>query len=147
MEYQNILNLLNEANNSKFVTKKQNMINDQSKANYDVGNEIIYQVECLKSQFCDYNGTNISVRGHITIIGHQVTRVAFKSCASFIKYIRKTDGTTIDDAKIYFLVMPMYNLLEYSSNYSETIEILWFYSKLKQLILMQMLLMVIILNF
>ena len=42
MEYQNILNLLNEANYSKFVTRKWNIVNDQSNANYDGGDEIIY---------------------------------------------------------------------------------------------------------
>ena len=41
----------------------------------------------------------------------------------------KIDGTTIDDAGILDLVMPMHNLIEYSSNYSETTGSLWFYSK------------------
>ena len=40
--------------------------------------------------------------------------------------------------------MPMYNLLEYSSNYSETTGS--FIQKMKQLILMQMLQIVMILN-
>ena len=34
-------NLLNEANDSKFVTRKWNIAHDQSNGNYDVGNEII----------------------------------------------------------------------------------------------------------
>ena len=42
MEHQKILNLLNEANNSKFLTKKWNIVNDNSRTNYDAGNEIIY---------------------------------------------------------------------------------------------------------
>ena len=41
MEHQEILNLLNEAIDSKFVTKKWNFVKDQSGANYDIGNEII----------------------------------------------------------------------------------------------------------
>ena len=36
---------------------------------------------------------------------------------------------TIDDANDLDLVMSMYNLLVYSSNYSDTIGNLWFYSK------------------
>ena len=44
------------------------------------------------------------------------------------------------------LVMPMYNLTEYNSNYSETKGSLWFNLKMKQLILMLILLMMIILN-
>ena len=38
MEHQKILNFLNEANDSKFVTRKWNIVNDQSNVNYDVGN-------------------------------------------------------------------------------------------------------------
>ena len=40
MEHQKILNLLNEANNSKFMIRKWSIVNDQSNANYDVGNEL-----------------------------------------------------------------------------------------------------------
>ena len=39
------------------------------------------------------------------------------------------DETTIDDAENLDVVMPINNLIEYSSNYSETTESLWFYSK------------------
>ena len=38
MEHQKILNVLNEANHSKFVTRKWNIVNDESNANYDVRN-------------------------------------------------------------------------------------------------------------
>ena len=47
MEHQKVLNLLNDANNSKFVTGKWNIVNDNSKENYDVGNKIIYNTEVL----------------------------------------------------------------------------------------------------
>ena len=49
MEHQKILNLLNEASDSKFVTRKWNTDNDKSNWNYDVRNEIIYNTENLKS--------------------------------------------------------------------------------------------------
>ena len=48
MEHQKLLNLLNEASDSRFVTRKWSIINDQSNANYDVGNEIIYNTKVLK---------------------------------------------------------------------------------------------------
>ena len=54
-KYQNILNSLNEARDSKFVTMKWNIGNDQSNANYNSGNKIIYNTEVLKSNLCDYN--------------------------------------------------------------------------------------------
>ena len=127
MEYQKILNLLNEASNSKFVTRKWNTVNDNSKANYDVGNEIIYNTEVLKSNLCDYNGTYILVR--VTITAAPTTQVAFKNSAPFTKFITKVDGTTIHDAEDLDLVIPIYNLIEYSSNFSKKTGILWFYSK------------------
>ena len=71
------------------------------------------------------------IRGNITIKGHEATQVAFKNHAPFTKYIRKINGTTIDDAEDLDLVMLMHNLIEYSSNNSETTEHLWFYSKNK----------------
>ena len=49
--------------------------------------------------------------------------------APFTKCITKIDGTTIHDAEELFLVIPMYNLIEYSPNYSETTGSLQFYSK------------------
>ena len=55
MEHQKILNLLNEADDSKFVTRKWKIVNDSSKTNYDVENEIIYNTKVLKSNLCNYN--------------------------------------------------------------------------------------------
>ena len=57
------------------------------------------------------------------------TQVSLKSCAPFTKCITKSDGATIDDALDLDLAMPMYNLIEQNSNYSETTGSLWFYSK------------------
>ena len=50
---------MNEANDSKFVTRKWNIVNDNSKANYKQGNKITYNTEILKSNICDYNGAYI----------------------------------------------------------------------------------------
>ena len=47
MEHQKILNLFNEAGDSKFVTRKWNLTNDQSNANRSLGNEIIYGTEVI----------------------------------------------------------------------------------------------------
>ena len=107
MEHQKILNLLNEANDSKFVTRKWNIVNDNSKSNSAAANEITYSIEVLKFDLCDYNDACILARDDITIIGHQATQVAFKNCAPFTKCITKIDGTTIDDAEDLDLVMSM----------------------------------------
>ena len=120
MEHKKILNLLNELNHSKFLIRKWNIVNDQSDANYDVGNEIICNAEILKSGLCDFNDAYILVGGDIvTTTNNSLTPVAFKNCAPFIKCITKIDGTTTDDAEDLDLFMSMYNLIEYSPNYSE----------------------------
>ena len=85
---------MNEAKDSKFVTRQWNIVNDNSKANYDVGSEIICNTEVSKSNLCDYNDAYILVRGNITIAGSNLsTQVAFKNCALFTKCITKIDGT------------------------------------------------------
>ena len=40
---------------SKFETRKWNIVNDNSKSNYDAKHEITYNTEISKSNFCDYN--------------------------------------------------------------------------------------------
>ena len=86
-----------------------------------MGNKTIYNTEVSKSNLCDYNDAYILVRPGITIVGRKLkTEVAFKNCLSFTKCITKIDETTKDDAEDLDLVAPIYNLLEYSSNYSDT---------------------------
>ena len=79
------------------MTRKWNNVSDNSKANYGVGNEIIYNTEVLKYSICDYNDAYISVRDDITIADRNLANeVAFKNCAAFTKCITKIDETTID---------------------------------------------------
>ena len=80
MKHHRILNLLNEADDSKFVTRKWNIVNDQSNANYHVGNEIIYNREVLKPNLCDYSDAYILVRDDISIVGRNLaTEVALNN--------------------------------------------------------------------
>ena len=127
MEHQRIVNLLNEASDSKFVTRKWNIFNDQSNINYDEGNEFFYNAEVLKSNLCDYNDSDILLRVSIAIARNVATRLAFKNCAPLIKCIPKIDGTILEDAEDLDLVVPIYTLLEYSSNDLNTTGSLWFY--------------------
>ena len=46
--------------------------------------------------------------------------VIFKNCAPFTKCISRINNTYIDTAEDIDIVMPMYNLIEYSDNYSKT---------------------------
>ena len=70
-------NCLNEANDSKFMTRKWNNFNDQSNVNYDVGNEIIYNTEVLRSNLCDYKNAYILVKGNFTVAAAPATQVSF----------------------------------------------------------------------
>ena len=67
MEHQEILNLFNEANDSKFVKRKWNIAQDQSSENYDLGSKTIYNAEVIKSNLCNYSDAYILVRGDITV--------------------------------------------------------------------------------
>ena len=111
------------------MTRNQNIANGQSNANYDAGNEIIYNKEVLKSNLCNYSNAYILVWGDNSFIGNNGTQVAFKNCALFTKCITKIDRTTIDDAEDLDFAVPMYDFIEYSPNYSVTIGSLGFYSK------------------
>ena len=53
--------------------------------------------------------------------------VIFKNCAPFTKCINRINNTDIDNAQDIDIVMPMYNLIEYSDNYSKTSRSLWKY--------------------
>ena len=53
----------------------------------------------------------------------------FKKCAPFINCKSEINNTEIDNAKDIDIVMSMYNLIEYSDNYSKTSGCLWQYYK------------------
>ena len=55
--------------------------------------------------------------------------VAFKNCTPFTRFISRINNTDVDNAKDIDVVMPMYNLIEYSDNYSKTSGSLWQYYK------------------
>ena len=132
MEYQKIANLLNDESNkrSKFRTSNWVEINDESRGTY-TGYEIKFKTTMLRFNFCDYVDAYILAKGTITITGtgnDAATRqaderdkdVTFKNCAPFTKCISRINNTDIDNAKDIDIVMPMYNLIEYSDNYAKT---------------------------
>ena len=80
------------------------------------------------------------VKGRITITGagddatarqadEREKGVTFKNCAPFTKCISRINNTDRDNAQDIDIVMPMYNLIEYSDNYSKTSRSLWQYYK------------------
>ena len=56
-------------------------------------------------------------------------KVIFKNCAPFPNCISEINNTHVDNAKDIDIVMPTYDLIEYSDNYSKTSASLWQYCK------------------
>ena len=92
----------------------------------------------LKSSLCDYSDAYILVKGTITVnntaaqgaaANNTNKKVIFKNCAPFTNCISEINNTQIDNAKDIDIVMPMYNLIEYSDNYAKTTRSLWQYCK------------------
>ena len=58
-----------------------------------------------------------------------ITQVAFKICAPSGKCSAEIDGTLVDEANLINVTMPMYNLIKYSDNYSDTSGSLWSFKR------------------
>ena len=134
MEYQKIANLIddNTLNKpSKFRTRKWIEINDQSRGAYNLNSQIKFKTTMLKSSLCDYIDAYILVKGtnNTAAAGAGANninkKVIFKNCAPFTNCISEINNTQIDNAKDIDIVMPMYNLIEYSDNYAKTTGSLW----------------------
>ena len=94
----------------------------------------------LKPDLCNYAYAYIFFKGTITITGARDDAAArqldernkgviFKNCAPFTKCRSRINNTDIDNAQDIDIVMPLYNLIEYSDNYSKTSGSLWQYFK------------------
>ena len=145
MEYQKIANLIddNTLNQpSKFKTRNWIEINDESRGVYNVNSQIKFKTTMLKSSLCDYSDAYILVKGTISVNNNAAPgaaanntnkKVIFKNCAPFTNCISEINNTQIDNAKDIDIVMPMYNLIEYSDNCAKTTGSLWQYSEIYQL--------------
>ena len=56
-------------------------------------------------------------------------KIIFKTCVPFTDCINKINNIQVHTAKDFDIVMSMYNLIEYSDNYSKTSRSLWQYCK------------------
>ena len=123
---------------SKFKTKNWVEINDESRGTYNVNSRIKFKTTVLKSSLCDYSDAYIHVKGKITIVGEGDDAAArqaderdkgavFKNCPPFTLCVSEINNTQIDNCKDIDIIMPMYNLIEYSDNYAKTSGSLWQY--------------------
>ena len=134
MEYQKITNLLANTSDKtlRFISKKWIEVYDKSGETYNTNKQIGFKKSMLRPDLCDYSDAYIVVKGDITVEGtnnrNKKTRsLGFKNNASFISCISKINGVLIENVEDLDIVMPMYNLLEYSKNYSKTSGSLWNY--------------------
>ena len=124
MNNQKITNLIDDTSNqpSKFRARNCFEINDET---------TMIKTTMLKSRLCGYSDAYALVKGRVKIVGAGADAaarqaddrdkgVAFNNCAPFINCISEINNTQIDNAKDIDIVMPMYNLIEYSDNYAKT---------------------------
>ena len=147
MEYDKINNLLsslklsedNESEQlSKFVTREYVRVNSLLDT-YNENKLIRFKTPMLRSNLCDYSDVYILVKGTITVAAPEVNNnannirdkrnrpVILKNNVPFVSCITRINGELIEDSNDLDIVVPMYNLLEYSKNYKKTIGSLYNY--------------------
>ena len=141
MEYKKIANLIDDYTSnqpSKFKTRNWIEINDESRGTHNVNSQIKFKTTMLKSSLCDYRDAYILAKGTISVnntaaqgaaANNTNKKVIFKNFAPFTNCISEIDNAQIDNANDIDIVMPMYNLIEYSDNYAKTTGSLWQYCK------------------
>ena len=121
-----------------FITKKWIEVHDQSgnaEDRYKPSKQIIFKTSMLRSDLCDFTDANIVVKGNNTLtkaankdfIDVRNTFLVFKNNAPLTNCLSKINKALIDNAEDLDVVIPIYNLLEYSKNYRKTTESLWKY--------------------
>ena len=132
--------MLGNTSNQPFKSRTKNWveINDESRGTYNTNSQINFKTTMLKSGLYDYSDAYILVKGNITVndtaacgaaANNTNKKVIFKNRAPFTAFISEISNTQVDNAKDIDIVMPMYNLIEYSNNYSKTYGSLWQYFK------------------
>ena len=133
MELYKISKLLHNSTISKFVTKKWVKLNDLSSGQYSVNKNIRFKTSMLKSDSYHYSDLYTTVKGKIDVLAavnendKAQKNIAFNNNAPLRSCTSKINSTLIDNAEDLDIVMPMYNLPEYSQNYSMTSGSLWNY--------------------
>ena len=140
MENQKIINLLDkiDTDSKHFATKKWYVINDENNTNYGVDKNngannpdtIKYDTRVLKPNLCDYAEAYILVDGTIRAGNANAnTKLALKNCAPFTKCNLEINDVYVDTVEKLDIVMPMYNLIEYSDNYQDSSATLYQYKQ------------------
>ena len=84
-----------------------------------------FETETIKSSLCHYSDAFILVTGNITVNAPNNTDVAFKPYVPFSVCKKVINNVLLDKANHIYIAVPMYNLMEYSDNYSDRSGSLW----------------------
>ena len=102
----------------RFIAKKWIEVCDQSQKICNINKQIRLRTSMLQSGLCDYSDTYIIVKGTITVADpndeNYEKKLPFKNNAPFISCITKINNILISNVGDLDIVMPMYNLVEYS---------------------------------
>ena len=127
MEFNKINNLLGPAHDKvpRFITKKWIEVQSQSESTYNTSKPIRFKTSMLRSDLCDCSDAYVWVKGKIIVTNPNDNanfnkELTLKNNAPFISCISKINGELVENAEDLNIVMPMYNLLEYSKNYEKT---------------------------
>ena len=118
-------------NTQNLQQKKWYVIDSESKGKYSHHDPIKFLTKSIESSLCDYSDAYIWVTGDIAVKRKNaadtadialgaITQVAFKNYALFEKYSTEIGDSIVDEANFINISMPMYNLIKYSDNYSDT---------------------------
>ena len=110
--------IIEKAEEATFKFLQNNAIHSQTtEGKYKQGDTIKFETETIKSSLCDYSDAFILVIGNITVTANNDTEVTSKNCTSFSTCKAVINDVYVDKADHIYIVMPMYNLIEYSDNY------------------------------
>ena len=111
---------------SKFAAKKWYIVDTESKGKYSHENPIKFLKSKLESSLFNYSDTYVLVAGNINVArADNNTKVVLTKSAPFRKSRTEINDTFIDEAEHINIAMPMYNLIVYTDNYSDTSGSLW----------------------
>ena len=112
--------------------KKWHVIDSETKGSYSHHNSFKFLTGLLESSLSDYSDTYILVREDIPVKRRNATdtadielaaatQVPFKNYATFKDCRTEINDTFVDYADFINVAIPMYNLIKYSDNYSNTL--------------------------
>ena len=96
-----------------------------AKGKYNQNNSIKCETESIKSSLCDYSDAFILVSAIIAVNAGNNTDVAFKNEALFSTCKTEINDVLVDEPNHIYIAMHMYNLIDYSDNYSDATGRLW----------------------